>query len=386
MNIPLYRHNLINENTEILGQQFSKLLSNMIISTGSVNTEVSKIFADFISRKYCLLTASWSAGMMATLLTLGIKPGDEIIVPAMTFVATASIVEALGAKAIFVDIDENTKLINFDKVLSAITKKTKAVIPVHLYGQMVDIKTLRDKLPNNIMIIEDAAHAIESSYKNSKPGEFSEAAIFSFYQSKNMTTGEGGAIVTDNEELYKKIKIAYRHGVDLCGYQRHLKNEFIPSTVVSNGIKANMPDLLAILLPPQIQKAKENIARRNILAKRYKEELPNFDFPVVDSNVTEHAWHTFAIGVDPNRRLGLLNYLHNAGIRSAIHFQSLHTTDHYKNKYNFDKNNFVNSYNWGERVLSLPLFPGLLDIEQEYVIKTIKDWIKNEEACSNNFC
>lgn len=374
MNIPLYKHNLINENTEVLGQQFASLLSNMMISTGPISAEVSQMFADYMSRKHCLLTASWSAGMMITLMSLGIKPGDEVIVPAMTFAATAHIAEALGAKVVFVDIDKETKLIDITKVTNAITKNTKAVIPVHLYGQMVDVKRLRNTLPKDIMIIEDAAHAIESSYNYSRPGEFSEAAIFSFYQSKNMTTGEGGAVVTDNEKLYNKLKLVYRHGVDISGNEKHLKNKFVPSNIVSEGIKANMPDILALLLPPQIKKVNENLARREELAQRYRNELVKFEFPKLDQNITQHAWHLFTIGVDSTKRLSLLNYMHNAGIRSAIHYQALHTTEFYKNKYHFKNEDFLNSYLWGESVLSLPLFPGLTDPEQEYIINTIKKW------------
>jgi UDP-4-amino-4-deoxy-L-arabinose-oxoglutarate aminotransferase len=364
------------EDTKTLGEKFSQLLSSMIISTGSVNTTVSKQFAQYLERKYCLLTSSWNGGMLATLLALGIKPGDEIIIPAMTFTATANVIEVLGARPILVDIDVDTKLMDLEKAAQAVTKKTKAVIPVHLYGQMLDVKKLRFLLPSNVLIVEDAAHAIEASFADDRPGQHSNAAVFSFYQSKNMTTGEGGAVVTDDEELYNKIKLTYRHGVDLCGYQRHIREEFIAPDVLTAGIKANMPDILAILLPPQIEKAEDNLKKRNQIAQKYYKELNNLvEFPYVNSK-TKHAWHIFSIGVNPNIREKLLINLYNNGIKTTVHFKAMHLTSYYSDRYNYTPNDYPCAYLWGESVISLPIFPGLTDIEQDYVIRVLKEQLK----------
>jgi dTDP-4-amino-4,6-dideoxygalactose transaminase len=372
MNVPLYRHNLITENCDELGKTFGNMLKDMIISTGSVNKTVSDQFAKYLNTKYCLLTSSWTGGMLATLLAIGVKPDDEIIIPASTFAATANVIEVLGAKPVFVDIDADTKLLDIDLVSKKITSKTKAIIPVHLYGQMVDVKKLRDCVPLHIHIIEDSAHAIEASYLGNKPGSFSDAAVFSFYQSKNMTTGEGGAIVTNNKDLHDKIKLTYRHGIDLCGYQRHIREEFIAPDAILAGIKANLPDILAILLPPQIEKAEENIARRSEIAQRYIKELGELvTLPHFDPNC-KHAWHIFAVGVDPTKREQILVNLYNNGIKTTVHFRALHTTKYYKEKYNFKNEDFPNAYLWGEQVFSLPIFPGLTNEEQDYVIQQVK--------------
>ena len=373
MQVPLYRHNLINEDTAALGKQFGEMLSGMIISTGSVNKEVAEQFANYMSRNYCLLTSSWSGGMIATLMALGVKPGDEVIVPAMTFAASVNVVEALGARAVLVDIDIDTKLIDIEKAALAVTSRTKAVMPVHLYGQMVDVKKLRFMIPNHIAIVEDAAHAIEAAFADDRPGTHSDAAIFSFYQSKNMTTGEGGAIVTDNSELLNKIKLTYRHGVDLCGYQRHIREEFIAPDVVTTGIKANMPDILAILLPPQIARAEANLARRNQIAERYLNELTGLDieFPYVNTKA-KHVWHIFPIGIDPAKREKSLIHLYNNGVRTTIHFKAIHCTTQYGRKYQYLPIDFPIAYNWGESVFSLPIFPGLTDDEQTHVIEQVK--------------
>lgn len=372
MQVPLYRHNLTTEDTQVLGDQFAQLLRGMMISTGPVNKTVSEQFAKYMKRNHCLLTSSWSGGMMATLLALGIGPGDEVIVPAMTFTATANIVEALGAKPVFVDIDIDTKLMDLEQAARAVTNKTKAVIPVHFYGQMVDVKKLKFLLPDKMFIIEDAAHAIESEFAGERPGTHSNAAVFSFYQSKNMTTGEGGAVVTDNDELYNKIKLTYRHGVDLCGYQRHIREEFIAPDVLSVGIKANMPDILAILLPPQIEKAEHNLAIRHQIANRYYDELQGVvSFPYVNSRA-KHAWHIFAVGVDPKLREQALIYLYNNGVRTTVHFKAMHVTTYYANKYGYKPEDFPVSYAWGESCFSLPVFPGLTFEEQAHVIKQVK--------------
>lgn len=374
MKVPLYRHNLFNEDTNSLAQELATIISSMQLSTGQVNTTVSKMFADFMKRKHCILTSNWTSGMMATLIAFDIKPGDEVIIPAMTFSATANAIEALGAKAILVDIDVDTKLIDFQSVVSAITNKTVAVVPVHLYGQMVDIKKLKFLLPNNIKIIEDAAHAIEATFAGDTPGTYSDAAIFSFYQSKNMTTGEGGAIVTDNDELYNKIRITYRHGIDLCGYQRHIAEQFIPPDGVLLGIKANMPDILAALLPSQLKKAEENLSRREQIAQTYFKELKHLDieFPY-EPMFIKHARHIFPIGISPKSRNSVLTQLNEKGIKSTIHFKSLHMHSYYNKKYNYKPESYMRSYIWGEKVISLPIFPGLTDAEQEYVIKTVKE-------------
>ena len=372
MQVPLYRHNLMNEDTEALGKQFGQMLSGMMISTGPINKAVSDQFAAYMTRQHCLLTSSWSGGMMATLMALGIGPGDEVIVPAMTFTATANIVEALGAKAVFVDIDIDTKLMDLEQAVNAITKRTKAVIPVHLYGQMLDVKKLKFVLPDNIAIIEDAAHVIEADYAGDRPGTHSNAAVFSFYQSKNMTTGEGGAVVTDDEELYNKIKLTYRHGVDLCGYQRHIREEFIAPDVVSIGIKANMPDILAMLLPPQLARAESNIQLRSQIAARYMTELNGIvEFPYVNSRA-KHAWHICAVGVEPSKREQALIYLYNNGVRTTVHFKAMHATTYYANKYGYKPEDFPVAYVWGESVFSLPVFPSLTAEEQTHVIEQVK--------------
>jgi dTDP-4-amino-4,6-dideoxygalactose transaminase len=201
MKVPLYRHNLYGHDIDALGEEFKSLLKGMMLTTGSVCDEIQRKFASYMGVSNCLLTNNWTSAMMAALISLDIGPGDEVIIPNLTFVATANAVESVGAKPILVDVDPDTKLMDISKIGGCISAKTKAVIPVHLYGQMVDMLALKAAIPDNIIILEDAAHCIEGRRNGYGPGWHSTAAMFSFYNSKNMTTGEGGAMITNNYSL-----------------------------------------------------------------------------------------------------------------------------------------------------------------------------------------
>ena len=374
MQIPLYRHNLHGHDIEALGEEFKRLLSGMILSTGSVSEEIQDLFAGYMGANHCLLTNNWTNATIASLLTLGIGPGDEVIVPAMTFVASANAVEAVGAKPVLVDVDPHTKLMDIDKCLAAVTGKTKAVMPVHLYGQMVDVKALRAALPKGIRIIEDAAHAIESNFDGYKPGAYSDFACFSFYASKNMTTGEGGAMITNDLSLFQEYQTIYRHGIDLCGYRRHIVDKFIPAEAVTRGIKANMPDISAFLLRPQIESADATRARRESIAKRYSQELKGVSTIHVDDRATS-AWHIYPVAVESSQRHRVLEQLYERGIKTTIHFKALHMMEWYRERYGYVASDYPYAYAWGESVFSLPVFPTLTEDEQSYVIANLNEII-----------
>jgi len=223
MKVNFYNHNLDKSYQKF----FNNVLNTNFLTSGTVGKKVENNLANFFSAKYSLLTNSWTNGALATLLAINIKPGDEVIVPAMTFVATANVIELLGAKPVFVDIDKNSFLIDFNKVSKAINKNTKEIIPVHLYGNMVDIKKLRNlikiKTNKKIYIIEDSAHCFEGKFNNKLCGTFSDFAIFSFYATKNITCGEGGAIITNHKSLFEKIKEIRTHGMTNDAIRRFQK-------------------------------------------------------------------------------------------------------------------------------------------------------------------
>jgi len=212
-NIYFYKHELLKFQSL---KKIKKILQSNIITSGKIGELVEKKITNFFKIKYSILTNSWTNGAVATLLALGIKKNDEVIVPAMSFVATANVVELVGAKPIFADIDPKSLLIDENEILKKISKKTKAIIVVHLYGNMFDVKNLKkilSKKKKKIAIIEDAAHSFESKFDNYNVGKYSTVSIFSFYATKNITCGEGGAIITNNKKLFKKIKQTTLHGI-----------------------------------------------------------------------------------------------------------------------------------------------------------------------------
>ena len=226
-NIAFYKHNL---NTDY-SKYISKVLKSDFLTSGNVCKKTEKEISKFFNINYCLLTSSWTSGALATLMAMGIRKGDEVIVPAMTFVATANVIELLGATPRFVDVDRETLLIDIDKTLKLINKKTKAIMPVHLYGNMVDIRKLRNKIKSinkKIFIIEDSAHCFEGKFNNSLSGRWSDCAIFSFYATKNITCGEGGAVITNNKNLYKKISEIRVHGLTKSAIDRFIKKKYRP--------------------------------------------------------------------------------------------------------------------------------------------------------------
>ena len=372
MQVPLYRHNLHDDDTTSLLISMKRMMEGLTMSTGDVGASIAKKFAGMQGSNHAFLTSSWCTAAMSSMLALGIGPGDEVIVPAMTFVGSANVVEILGAKAVFVDVDPDTLLMDIDAAINLVNARTKAVMPVHLYGQMVDVARLRKLLPSNIMIIEDCAHAIESRLDGYAPGTYGDVALYSFFQSKNLTTGEGGAVTVNDDALRDKIKLCYRYGVNLSGHARHHMDLFIPAEAEVLGMKANMPDMLAVLLEPQLPLVSERLARRREIYDRYMRELGNLPlrFPAVVGGI--HAHHMFPIAVDPKIRNAVITYMYARGFKTTIHYKSVPMTAIYQDKLGHSASDHPNAYAWGESTLSLPIFPGLRDEEQSYVIDLLK--------------
>jgi UDP-4-amino-4-deoxy-L-arabinose-oxoglutarate aminotransferase len=308
------------------------------------------------------------------LLARDIGPGDEVIVPAMTFIATANVVELVGAKPVFIDCDPDTLLITPELVKAAITKNTKAIIPVHMYGQMCDVKAIKDILPKDqkISIIEDCAHTFEAKFDGVRPGKYSDASIFSFYATKNVTCGEGGAIITNDSNLFERIQQAILHGMSAGAADRFKAGKYSHWGMDHLGTKANLPDLLACYLPDQIRNVDKRLVEREKLARKYESvlEKTNIKFPFSRSGVV-HSRHLFPIQVGANNRDNALVVLGEANIGVTVNYRSVPTMAYYTNKYGFTGLEHPISKSWGDGTLSIPLFPGMRDEEQDYVIDVL---------------
>ena len=268
--IPL--QNLINQNSivrDMLIAEFIKVLDSGRFVSGLGVEKFESDFAEYVGSSYCTGVSTGSSALSLALQSVGVGRGDEVIVPAMTFIATANVVELVGAKPVFIDCDPDTLLITPELIKAAITEKTKAVIPVHMYGQMCDMKAIKDILPKDqkISIIEDCAHSFEAKFNGERPGKHSDAAIFSFYATKNVTCGEGGAIITNDSNLFERITQSILHGMSAGAADRFKAGQYKHWGMEHLGTKANLPDLLACFLPDQIKTVELRLSEREEIAQ-----------------------------------------------------------------------------------------------------------------------
>ena len=370
MQVPFYRHSLSPENAQLV----AKVLESPFLTSGPIGKEVEAQLCEYFDAKHAKLVNSWTNGAVATLLAMDIGPGDEVIVPAMTFIATANVVELVGAKPVFIDCDPETLLITPELIKGAITKKTKALIPVHMYGQMCDVKAIKDMLPKDqrIFIIEDCAHTFEAKFNGERPGKYSDAAIFSFYATKNVTCGEGGAIITNDEDLFERIIQAILHGMSAGAADRFKAGQYKHWGMEHLGTKANLPDLLACFLPEQIRTVDSRLKEREAIAQRYESALKNTKIrcPKRLDNIV-HSRHLFPIHVGSQNRDKVLLTLGESNIGATVNYRAVHSMSYYSKKYGYQENDFPTSFSWGNGTLSIPLFPGMTTAEQDYVIDVL---------------
>lgn len=369
MKVPFYRHGLDASHADAIGA----VLDTAILTSGEVGRGVEDQLCRFFGLAHAKLTNSWTNGAVATLLALDVGPGCEVIVPAMSFVATANVVELVGARPVFVDVDPASLMVTPEAVAAKVTPKTRAVIPVHLYGQMVDIGALRAALDADIAIIEDAAHCFEGTLRDERPGAHSDAAIFSFYATKNVTCGEGGAIVTRDPDLAARLPQTVLHGMSAGAADRFKAGRYRHWDMERLGTKANLPDLLAALLPEQIESVYERLVVRERLVRRYQDAFddhPAIRLPAAIPGMRS-AHHLFPIHVAAGQRDHVLAALNESGIGATVNYRPIPAAKYYRDRYGFEPGAFPVAEAWGNGTLSLPLFPGLRDDEQDHVIATL---------------
>ncbi|MFC1484952.1 DegT/DnrJ/EryC1/StrS family aminotransferase [bacterium] len=349
------------------------------IGTGAKTLEFEDEFANYIGSQYACALNSCTAALHLSLLALDIGSGDEVITTPMTFCSSANTIIHVGAKPVFVDVEKNTFNINTDLIKAAITEKTKAIIPVHIAGRPCDMDKIMDiAKENNLYVIEDAAHAIESVYKGKKIGTIGDLACFSFYVTKNITTAEGGMVTTDNEDLAQKIKILSLHGMDNDAWNRYSSQGFKHYDVVCPGFKYNMTDIAASLGLHQLKKINKFLKRREEIWEIYNKNLK--DLPLIlpkdpEPNTT-HARHLYQILIDTDKtnktRDEILNKLTEENIGTGVHYKSLHLHKYYKERFGFKYDDFPNASYLSDRTLSLPLSPAVTDEDVFDVISALK--------------
>ena len=371
MRVEFFHHSLGEEDIK----NVTHVLRSIFLTTGPVTAEFEKKFSQYIGLKESIGVTSCTAGLHMSLLAAGIGTGDEVITTPMTFIASVTPIIHVGAKPVFVDVEEATGLMDVTKVEEKITSKTKAIVPVHLYGSMVDMKTLRD-IANKygLKIIEDSAHCVEGERDAIRPGHLSDAACYSFYATKNITSGEGGAVGTNDPKLAERIRVLRLHGMSkdavsrYSGYYRHWD-------MMTLGWKCNMDDIRAALLIGQIDRLKDCWQRRQEISRSYNS---TFDF-LTDIRIPKipgkSARHLYTIWVHPEKRNKYLHQLQDKQIGVAVNYRAIHELSYFRRKYGFKPDDFPIAKSIGDSTISLPLYPCLKDIQVDYVIDAVKEII-----------
>lgn len=339
--------------------------------------EFENSIKNYVNADYCLALNSGTSALHASLLAYGIQPGDEIIVPSFSFIATANSVLFVDGKPIFADIEEDTFGLDPESILENITPKTKSIMPMDYGGQgcrIFDIKKIAED--NNLVVIEDGAESLGSSVNGKKIGSISDTTIFSFCGNKVLTTGEGGAVVTNSSEIYEKIKLLRSHGrVDTSNY---FSNPSL-SQYVGLGYNWRMSTLTATLGISQLQKIDKIIKMRKDNARFLSDKLskiPQIKTPQPVSD-HEHIYQMYTIRLENEKtRDDLHNFLTSKSIFSKIYFQTIHQTQFYSK---FNSNNTLNVTEMiAKQVLTIPLYPNMTHEEKEYLVNSILEFFESK--------
>lgn len=376
--VPFYKHQLGAREAAAVAE----VLQSLFLTTGPKTREVEARVAERLGVPHVLGTQSATASLFLALAALGIKEGDEVITTPMTFIATSNVVMHCGAKPVFVDVEPDTGNIDVAKIEAAITPKTRAIMPVHLYGQMVDMKALSAlATAKKLHVVEDAAHAFESDRDGVKPGQLSDAVAFSFYATKNLTCGEGGAIAVRDADLHAKLGRLRLHGMSGAAYDRYA-GTYRHWDMTELGYKANLSDLQAALLLPQLPEVEGKRARREAIAKKYDAlfaGVPDLSHPIVRPGA-KSAYHLYTVWVPPARRDEVLHRLQQAGVGVAVNYRAVHLLTYYRERFGFERGAFPNAEKIGDSTLSLPMYPTLSDDDVEYVATTLKEVLRSPSA------
>jgi dTDP-4-amino-4,6-dideoxygalactose transaminase len=352
------------------------------ITTGPKVRRFEENFQSFIGRDVeAIAVNSATAGLHLALESLDISYGDEVIIPSLTFTATAEVVRYLGADVKIVDVNPVTLNIDIKAIRGAITPNTKAIMPVHYAGLSCDMdEILLLAKEFNLKVVEDAAHALPTTYKGDMIGSLeSDVTVFSFYANKTMTTGEGGMVVTRNSNLAKRMKIMRLHGIDRDAFDRfQSKKPAWYYEVVAPGFKYNMTDIAAAMGIHQLKRLPEFLKRRQYLAKRYFHSLS--DLPIImpsdDMDGGSHSWHLFVIRVQDNspvNRSELIQILSDQGIGTSVHYVPLHRQPYWRDKYQLTNEMLSITDKAYQAMLSLPLYTAMSDEQQDRVIQVLRE-------------
>jgi dTDP-4-amino-4,6-dideoxygalactose transaminase len=360
----------------------TKVMRSGWVGMGPETAEFEQELAEYLCARYVVAVSSCTAAMFLSLLVQGIKPGDEVICPSLTWCSTANVALYLGAKPVFCDVDPHTFCVTPELVQEKLTPKTTAVMMVHLGGMAVEVEKIRAIVPENVVIIEDAAHALGARYKNGKPvGSSGNLTCFSFYANKNLSTGEGGAVALFDPELADRIRSLRQHGMPVDAWKRFSHpTSTIGSELTELGYKMNYTDLQACIGRVQLKRQSEFHAIRLGIAKYYYEHLhgvlPALHF---QSNVLHpnHARHLLMVRLPLEKinlsRDELLLKLRSRNVGASIHYPPLHTMPLYAYE---DQQKLSNTEKLCQSIMTLPISASMNLEDVDYVVRQIKELLE----------
>lgn len=363
-----------------------EVLDSGWLTTAGKTLELEKRFAEYVGAKYACAVNSCTAALHLGIDALGIQPGDKVFVPSMTFTASAEVIRYMNADPVFLDTEYLSNLITPEILEEAIQKHpdVRYLIVVHYGGQAANMpEIMKICRENNIKILEDAAHAFPASLNGKMVGSFGDITCFSFYANKTITTGEGGMLVTDDEQMYKRVKTMRLHGINRDIWDRFTAK--VPSweyDVVEAGYKYNMPDVNAAIGLGQLEQAEIFRAERQKAVAYYFNHLADveaIDLPLSHIKPEEHAWHLFPLVLNEKAKITrnqLIEKLSEAGIGTSVHYKPLHQMTYYKERYNLKAGDYPNAEKTWQGNFSLPLYPFMEEDDLSYICETLKILLK----------
>ena len=354
------------------------------ITTGPRVAKFEEMLTAYHGGRRALCLSSATAGLQLALQAIRLEEGDEVITTPLTFVATLNTIVLAGSKPVLVDINPDTLNMDVSRIEAAITPRTRVLMPVHYAGLPCDMDAINALAKKHgLRVVEDCAHSIGAEYKGGRLGSFGDIAVMSFHPNKNMTTGEGGAVITDDKDVASAIERLRFHGIDRNAFNRFAKTGSQEYDVVLPGYKYNMMDMQAALGLHQLPELDGFIAKRKILADKYLAELAGweeFSLPTTPAYEHRHAWHLFTPRLKENKagldRDAFMAAMKEENIGIGLHYQATHVFSWYREQYGWQPEDFPAALSVGKTIVSLPLFPTLSEGEQQRVMNSLAKVLK----------
>jgi dTDP-4-amino-4,6-dideoxygalactose transaminase len=368
--VDFYRHSLGEEEKAAV----RVVLDSLFLTTGQKVYAFEKAFEEYLGVPAAVCTAHATASLHLSMLAAGVGPLDEVVTTPMTFLSSANAVVYAGGTPVFVDVNPATANIDVGAAAAAITPRTKAIVAVDLYGLMADMVALRAIADRHgLALVEDAAHCVEGRRDGFGPGQLADYGCFSFYATKNLTCGEGGAITARDGTKKNLLRQLGSHGMSKNAADRYA-GKYQHWDMERLGYKYNLSDVNAALLLPQLPKLAERLRRREEICRRYEaafRETPGVSFPIVPGGMMSGR-HIFTIWVDPEKRDAVLAGIQARGVGVAVNYRAVHLTKYYRERFGFRRGMFPAAERIGDSTITIPLWPAMTDAQVDEVIAAVK--------------